>query len=316
MNNIEPLLLSERASNIPLYLHAYAYHLNMRFERLDPVDLLQIAYKNNLKGLKIHVEDGESKSLRKMDKESLNLFKSKASEYNLDIHIETSASDKETLNEAIYIAESTGATSVRFYPRYEGKLYDVLAKVSEDIDYLKQFDDCGLTFTIEQHEDLKSHELVTLVKNSGMKNLSILYDFANMVNANELPLSALETMAPYITQVHIKDAKLLKENLGWGHEACRTGYGDIPIKDLLMRLLLLGKKDRQVIAFGLEEEVDYYAPAFRFDDEKGNPWIPWREASLTPLPKESELEIRLELEKQHALEQIEYIKSLCKELSQ
>ncbi len=24
----------------------------------------------------------------------------------------------------------------------------------------------------------------------------------------------------------------------------------------------------------LEEEVDYYAPAFRFEDEDDNPWIP------------------------------------------
>ena len=29
-------LLAERARNIPLYLHAYAFHLNMRYERVLP----------------------------------------------------------------------------------------------------------------------------------------------------------------------------------------------------------------------------------------------------------------------------------------
>lgn len=29
-----------RIDNIPLYLHAYAYHLNMRLERILPNDLL------------------------------------------------------------------------------------------------------------------------------------------------------------------------------------------------------------------------------------------------------------------------------------
>ena len=29
-----------RVDNLPLYLHAYAYHLNMRLERILPNDLL------------------------------------------------------------------------------------------------------------------------------------------------------------------------------------------------------------------------------------------------------------------------------------
>lgn len=314
MKNIDYSVLVDRAHNIPLYLHAYAFHLNMRYERLAPSDLLDIAHQQDLCGVKIHVEDGESISLKQQSLDELTQFKLKARQLNLDIHIETSASDRATLDEAIRIAQATGASSVRFYPRYEGYLYDVLAQVSNDLEYLQQYDDCGLSFTIEQHEDLKSHELIMLVKNSGMKNLSILFDFANMINANELPISALEAMAPYITQVHMKDAKIIKDDLGWAHEACRTGQGDLPIKEMLIKLLMLGKDKPQVIAFGLEEEVDYYAPAFRFDDEGGNPWIPWRDASFTPLPASEYLEERLSTEKEHALEQILYIRNLCNEL--
>lgn len=40
-DNAEKIL--SRIDNIPLYLHAYAYHLNMRLERILPVDLLKIA---------------------------------------------------------------------------------------------------------------------------------------------------------------------------------------------------------------------------------------------------------------------------------
>ncbi|MGF1727673.1 sugar phosphate isomerase/epimerase family protein [Photobacterium nomapromontoriensis] len=309
-------LLAERARLIPLYLHAYAYHLNMRYERLLPNDLLDIAQQQQLCGVKIHVEDGESQSLRHLDADALSQFKTKAQAYGLDVHIETSASDKATLDEAIRIAQATGASSVRFYPRYEGHLQDVLQKITKDLEYLREFDACGLSFTIEQHEDLKGHELVTLVENSGMKNLSILFDFANMINANELPLAALDVMAPHITQVHIKDAKVIKEGKGWAHEACRTSHGDLPLKEMLMTLLALGKEQPQVIAFGLEEEVDYFAPAFRFDDEGDNPWIPWREASFTPLPDADYLEERLALEQQHALEQIAHIRKLCAEIAQ
>lgn len=311
MEYIDKKRLAERASHIPLYLHAYAFHLNMRYERILPADLLDIAHQQKLKGVKIHVEDGETRSLQKLNDKQLQQFKEKAAGYNLDVHIETSASDKATLEDAIRIARATGATSVRFYPRYEGYLNDVLDKVASDIAYLSRYDDCGLSFTLEQHEDLQGHELVALVKNSGMKNLSILFDFGNMINANEEPLAALEVMSPLITQVHIKDARIIKEGKGWGHEACRTGHGDLPVEEMLKKLLLLGEEQPQVTSFGLEEEVEYYAPAFRFDDEGNNPWIPWRNASYTPLPDSTLVDARLAEEKDHALAQIQYIRDLC-----
>ncbi|TCM67053.1 xylose isomerase-like TIM barrel protein [Acinetobacter calcoaceticus] len=304
--------LCNRIDNIPLYLHAYAYHLNMRVERILPHDLLNIARESGLVGLKIHVLDGETQSLGQMDDAALTAFKMAA--IGLDIHIETSASDANSIDHAVHIAQMTGATSVRFYPRYEGLLNEVLAKVAADLQYIKaRYQDSALTFSIEQHEDLTSQEMHDLVVNSGMQNLSILFDFANMINANEAPLDALRNMAPVITQVHIKDALIIAEGKGFGHQACRSGEGDIPMKALLKELLLLGKDQPQVTSYGLEEEVDYYAPAFRFDDEGDNPFIPWRQISETALPTEH-LEQRLAQEIKDAQAQLAYVRQLLAEI--
>ncbi|VTR45422.1 Xylose isomerase-like TIM barrel [Serratia fonticola] len=77
----------------------------------------------------------------------------------------------------------------------------------KDIQYIKQnYQHSGLSFTLEQHEDLKSHELMSLLAKADFPQLSLLFDFANMINANEEPLPALAAMASQITQVHIKDA--------------------------------------------------------------------------------------------------------------
>ena len=92
INNARKIL--QRVDALPLYLHAYAFHLNMRLERVLPVDLLDIANENNLRGVKIHVLDGERFSLSNMDDNELSAFGDKAHRLNLDIHIETSASDK------------------------------------------------------------------------------------------------------------------------------------------------------------------------------------------------------------------------------
>ncbi|HFD2819961.1 TPA: hypothetical protein ACF206_003771, partial [Escherichia coli] len=53
INNARKIL--QRVDTLPLYLHAYAFHLNMRLERVLPADLLDIASENNLRGVKIHV---------------------------------------------------------------------------------------------------------------------------------------------------------------------------------------------------------------------------------------------------------------------
>ncbi len=99
INNARKIL--QRVDTLPLYLHAYAFHLNMRLERVLPADLLDIASENNLRGVKIHVLDGERFSLGNMDDKELSAFGDKARRLNLDIHIETSASDKASIDEAV-----------------------------------------------------------------------------------------------------------------------------------------------------------------------------------------------------------------------
>lgn len=316
MNRIQATKILQRADNIPLYLHAYAFHLNMRVEKILPENLLDIASQHQLKGIKVHVLDGESQSLSCANDERLQQFGEKARRLGLDIHIETSASDAKTIDQAVAIAIKSGASSVRFYPRYEGHLDAVLAQIRQDIHYIKEnYQHSGLTFTLEQHEDLKGHELVKLVNDADFPQLSLLFDFANMINANEEPLPALAAMASNVTQVHIKDALIVREANGLGHKACISGQGDLPFKELLFQLVCLGEDKPQVIAYGLEEEVDYYAPPFRFQNEDNNPWIPWREMSETPLPNK-ELDVRLEKEFNDALNQITYVRNILQKLKQ
>lgn len=120
-------------------------------------------------------------------------------------------------------------------------------------------------------------------------------------------------MQEYITQVHIKDAVILEEGQGFGHKACRSGEGNLPFKEMLQALISLGEESPQVISYGLEEEVDYYAPAFRFADKAADPWIPWRQMSETPLP-ENEISARLAREKEDAIHQINYVRKIINEI--
>lgn len=303
--------LIERIDRAPLFAHSYAFHLNLRFGTTTPSDVLGFAGQHGLAGLKIHVEDGEARSLLHMDHVVRARFGRLALQRGLQIHIETSSTASHDLETAVAIARDVGATSIRCYPRYEGRVSEIIRKTIEDLQRLRILDPAGqFLFTLEQHEDLKSHELVQIVRAVGNPRLSLLFDFGNMTNAYESPETALVAMAPLVTEVHVKDVRILEDRGGWAHQACRSGEGDINFPLLLTMLLLLGDDVPQVTAIGLEEEVGMYAPAYRFPDETDDPFIPTRDASTTLLPEGEALQDRLERERSDAARQVGYVRMI------
>ena len=307
--------LIRRIEGIALYTHAYSLHLNFRYGGFTPCDLLDFAAKHGHHGVKIHLEDGEEASLGRMDASSRARFAQKARQLGLDVHLEISETEVQSLRKAILVGHQTGATSIRCYPRYEGRVSDVIARAIEDLRHLQELDPVGqFLFTVEQPEDLTGAELVRIVEAVGNPNLSLMFDFTNMINAYEHPLDALRAMAAHITEVHIKDAKVVDDKGGWGQQCCRSGEGDIPQARLLMELLLLGKDEPQVRAFGLEEEVGYFSPAFRFPGEEQDPYIPHRALSETKLDPEANLQELLAREVADAEHLCSHILKLLKQL--
>lgn len=306
--------LAARARRAPLFAHAYAFHLNFRFGGMKPLDLVEFARGQRLAGLKIHVEDGEQASLARMPDEALSALGAAVSEFGLELHVETSTTELAGLSDAVRIALLTGASSLRCYPRYEGRISQIVAWTIADLRRLEVLDPEGrLRFTLEQHEDLKSAELIQIIEAVANPRLSLLFDFGNMINAFEAPMSALAAQAPYITEVHVKDCLVRADRGGWAHLACLSGNGDLPMLAMLVELLLLGGDRPQVLAFGLEEEEGYFAPALRFASEAGDPFIPARSPSFTTIGTGNQ-ETRLRQEIAAAHRQVETIRSLLQKI--
>ena len=79
-------------------------------------------------------------------------------------------------------------------------------------------------------------------------------------------------------------------------------------------MLLLGEDRPQVLAFGLEEEEGYFAPALRFAAEEPDPFIPARSASFTDLGT-YDLSARLRQEAQAAHRQVETVRAMLDEIA-
>ena len=313
MTDYDAARLIARIDAVRLFAHAYSWHLNFRFGDATPAAFLQFANGQAMTGVKIHVEDGEERSLLRA-RESRADFARQAQALGLEVHVETSATDEATLRDAVEVARDVGATSVRCYPRYAGPVSLVIARTIRDLRRLPDLDPEGrFDFLLEQHEDLKSQELVDILEAVQNPRLTLLFDFANMINAFETPEAALAVMAPHVTDVHLKDARIVPDRGGLAHRACRSGDGDIDMRGLLTTLLLLGDTP-QVRAFGCEEENGMYAPAYRFPTDPPDPVIPPRDASTTELAPGEDLPARLDREKADAVAQIAYVRQILADI--
>ena len=310
------LQLAGRARSAPLFAHAYAFHLNMRFGGMTPLNLADFAAAQHLCGLKLHVDDGEQASLSRMDDTALAAFAMQLKARELELHVETSTTEACGLADTVRIALATGATSLRCYPRYEGRVSQIIAWTIADLRRLADFDpECRLRYTLEQHEDLKSAELVHIIEAVANPRLSLLFDFGNMINAYELPMPALSVQSRHITDVHIKDCLVQPDRDGWAHLACVSGEGHLPMQAMLVDLLLLGEGRPQVLAYGLEEEEDYFAPALRRPSDGPDPFIPARTASFTDLGA-GDLSARLGRETAAAHRQVKMIRAMLEAIAQ
>lgn len=308
--------LAARARSAPLFAHAYAFHLNMRFGGMTPLNLADFATAQHLCGLKLHVDDGEQASLSRMDDDALAAFARQLKARGLELHVETSTTEERGLADAVRIALASGATSLRCYPRYEGRVSQIIAWAITDLRRLADFDQEGrLRYTLEQHEDLKSEELVHIIEAVANPRLSLLFDFGNMINAYELPIPALSAQSRHISDVHIKDCLVKPDRDGWAHLACASGEGHLPMQAMFVALLLLGEDRPQVLAYGLEEEEGYFAPALRRPSDGPDPFIPARTASFTDLGT-GDLAARLGRETAAAHRQVETIRAMLDDITQ
>lgn len=307
--------LVARIDAIPLFAHAYAHHLNLRFGALGPDDLLLFATAHGLAGLSIHVDDGEARSLARMPDAGRAAFGARARQLGLALHVETSSTEFAELGRAAAIARAVGARSIRCYPRYAGRVSEILARTVGDLRRLDEIDpERRFRFTLEQHEDLRAAELVAIVTAVGSNRLRLLFDFGNMVNAGEAPLDALEIMAPFVSEVHVKDVRIEPDRGGSAQCACRSGEGDLPMHRLLGHLLRLGDAAPQVTAFALQEEIGMRSPALRFPNDPDDPFVAMRPASFTEPPAAHRLEAGLAGERADARRQVDYVRAVLADL--
>jgi hypothetical protein len=304
--------LLERTVQVPFFAHSYSFYRSME-HGFGPRDLMDFVYIHDLHGACLHLNDGGETSVGKMSGKDREIFRRQLEELGLALHLEISSTGRTEIDRAIDCARALGVTNIRVYARHQGTLREVMERVYADLAYAcERANQLGLYFDYEQHEDLKAAEIATILQRLGDRRMNALFDYSNSLNAYEEPLAALHILAPYIRQVHIKGARKTVEGNGWGQIGVPQGCDEdeLPGARMLHDLLMLGDGKRQVICFALEQEVDYYAPAFRLRGEPENPIIRYREPSETPQDQSKSTGRLIADERRWAVQQLNWNRGL------
>ena len=304
--------LLARTETVPFFAHSYTFYHNM-IHGMTPADLVRFAYENDLHGVCLHISDGEAAAVRKMDGKAREALRRLLEELGIALHLEISSTDKAEVETVIGCAQALGVRNIRVYARHEGPLSKVIEAVYADLAYIcERANQLDLHVDYEQHEDLRAAEIASILARIGDPRMNALFDYSNSLNAYEEPLAALHILAPFIRQVHVKGARKTIEANGWGQIGVPQGSpeDELPGARMLHDLLMLGGKTPQVIAFALEQEVDYYAPAFRGPREPADPMIQYREPSETPVDRSKSTARLLSDERRWAIQQIAWNRGL------
>lgn len=92
--------------------------------------------------------------------------------------------------------------------------------------------DLGITFAIENHQDLSSQELVDFATDAG-PNVGICIDTGNPLAVAEEPLAFARKVGPLVRHVHLKDYNPQWTDEGFRLVRCAIGDGYVPFLELV-----------------------------------------------------------------------------------
>jgi 3-oxoisoapionate decarboxylase len=95
--------------------------------------------------------------------------------------------------------------------------------------------DSGLKIAIEVHKDFHAWELKGMIEAAGTDFVGVYMDTGNPVFVLEHPLTTLETLAPYILTLHLRDSVIYEHPRGVAVQWVPLGEGIVDFKEIMAR---------------------------------------------------------------------------------
>ncbi|MBP6794000.1 MAG: TIM barrel protein [Saprospiraceae bacterium] len=256
-----PIPLAEMGNQkMGIVVHSYALRWNSKIQSAkypglkSALDLLDHATLVNAGGIQTMVNDWSTDFARQVrdKREKLGLY------LEGSIGLPKTIDDVPKFEAQILNAKEAGAhilRSVTLGPRR----YETFKTMKAFMEYKKQalfslqlaepiLKKHKIKLGVENHKDLRSDEMVTILKTIDSEWIGVTLDFGNNIAILEDPLAVAENLAPYVFSTHIKDMAVDEYAHGFLLSEVPMGTGICDLR----RMVEVCKKHNPNVSFNLE----------------------------------------------------------------
>jgi 3-oxoisoapionate decarboxylase len=216
----------------------------------------------------------DDERVAELDDAGLRELRATADELGIELELGTRGVDPAHLGRYLELAVALRAPLVRsMVPRGAADAEASLRTA------LPAYADTGVTLALETYEQLPTRGLVALVETIASPALGICLDPANCVAALETPAEVIALCAPYVRDIHVKDAAFTRRDgwVGFTYSGAPAGTGQID----LPAVLATAPDAARVVEHWLPWQGDAETTAAREED--------WTTATLEYLKEHSDV---------------------------
>lgn len=259
--NVKKEIIMAEARNLKLGLFSYSYHLAFGkhpvFEPEKKMDLFEFMDRCKAFGL-----DGiqiDPQHLECCEDEYLQKIVDYANGCGFYIEYGTTGVETEHLLRQLEIAKKLTSPILRTYIGFDPheKGIDPVKEVSYAIDVLNHVkgkaEEYNIKIAVENHCDLKTDELVELIRKVDSPYVGVCVDLGNFMIHLENPVESVKKLAPYIYSTHFKDYNSKMMNWGFKTFGVPLGEGKIDLAAVVDILVNDSGLDRIMLEIPVEK---------------------------------------------------------------
>ncbi|MDP6191007.1 MAG: sugar phosphate isomerase/epimerase family protein, partial [Gammaproteobacteria bacterium] len=224
--------------------HIHSYSLHNHFIHLPEYDVFRFidhAREMGFTGVNISANGPGYRNLGGITAQHFAKVKQYLQAYHMACELDTSGTSVGHMTELLHVAQAIGADTLRVYTRYQGQIRELMQWTIRDLQALAPIaEELAVQIVLENHEDFTGSQIATILDVVDSPWVKALYDYGNSQNVAEDPLLALQSMAPHITRIHMKDHIVIKHADKYWTQGVAIGKGTLPFAELTRRLLAQG----------------------------------------------------------------------------
>jgi len=207
------------------------------FEPLNPMNAFDLVNKAVELDVKV-VQIADNVPLEKLSVQELWHIKKHADQAGIRIEVGARQMTLERIQQYLKIARLMDSPILRFVidgPGFEpspDKIQAIIQAVTPDLE------EHQVILAIENHDRLRVHDFVEIVKKADSRQVGICLDTVNSLGAGESLETVIEGLAPVTVNLHVKEfvIKRVAHKMGFVIEGAPLGRGKLTVQNLIPKI--------------------------------------------------------------------------------